>query len=78
MANNQTVQELKAERVQEEMVALADGTFRLSLKAERVQEPTAVAAGPNAQRSSFEVSLSFQQKQPVRIELPAVEAIITI
>ena len=78
MIENQTVQKLKAERVQEEIGVAVDEGFRLSLKAERVQEPTEVAAGPNAQRSSFEVSLSFQQKLPVRIELPAVETIITV
>jgi hypothetical protein len=33
------VQELKAERVQEEIALVAEEPFRISLKAERVQEP---------------------------------------
>ena len=81
MERTQSVQELKAERVQEELVALAVAAepFQISLKAERVQEPAAVAVGASTQGSSgFALSLSFQQKQPVKIEVPALGTIITL
>jgi hypothetical protein len=74
----QAVQELKAERVQEE-IALVDEAFRISLKAERVQQPGALALGPAAQPSSaFELNLTLHPKQPVKIDLTALGATITI
>jgi len=79
MAMKQAVQELKAERVQEEAAAMAAAPFRVSLKAERVQEPGAFAAEPEAQwPPAFELNLQLRQKQPVKIELTALETVITI
>ena len=75
----EAVQELKAERVQEENALVAEEPFRISLKAERVQQPGALAAEPAAQPSSaFEMSLTLSPKQPVRIDLSAFGASITI
>ena len=80
MTNTQTVavQELKAERVQGEVMAVAEEPFRLSLKAERVQEPEALAAEPAGPRASLELDLQLSQKQPVMIELIDVGTILTI
>lgn len=76
---NQGVPELKAERVQEERVAVPvrkgalfvdvmDEPVWVSLKAERVQEPASVAAAGKAQLpSEFHVTVSH--KQPITIEL---------
>ena len=58
METQQQVQELKAERVQEE-IAAADEPFRLSLKAERVQEPVAVRA-PISEQAGGTVSLAYE------------------
>ena len=75
----QAVQELKPERVQEEITLVAEEPFRISLKAERVQQPSALGAEPAAQPSSaFEMSLTLSPKQPVRIDLSAFGASITI
>ncbi|HYU35281.1 MAG TPA: hypothetical protein VEW48_24270 [Thermoanaerobaculia bacterium] len=79
MTEQNTVQELKAERVQEEMqlVDVADDPFWVSLKAERVQEPELFAGARGGQLSStFELTLS--QKQPVTIELMALGVTITL
>jgi hypothetical protein len=76
----QAVQELKSERVQEEIaLVVGDEPFRISLKSERVQQPGALAAGPDAQStSSFEMNLALSPKQTVRIDLSAFGASITI
>jgi hypothetical protein len=75
----QAVQELKAERVQEEMVLVGDEPFRILLKAERVQQPSALAAGPEAQWSTaFELDLMLNRQQPVKLELTTFGATITI
>jgi hypothetical protein len=51
--------------------------FRLSLKAERVQQPELAALGAGVPMSSaFE--LTINQKQPVTIELPALQVVITL
>lgn len=79
MEKTQNVQDLKSERVQEELMAVvvADEPFQISLKAERVQEPVAIA-GVGGLVSSFALNLSFQQKLPVKIEVPALGTIITL
>ena len=70
-----TVQELKAERVQEEL--MAQEPFRIWLKAERIQEPELAAAGAEGTPpSSFELALS--QPQAVTIELLSVQAVVTL
>jgi hypothetical protein len=69
-------QELKAERVQEEMVAEVL-PVRAWLKAERVQEPVSVAAkGAGKLSSAFE--LMTHQQEPVKVELLAHEIVITL
>ena len=71
------VQELKSERVQEELALVAEEPFRIWLKSERVQEPAFAALGAGVPMSSaFE--LIINQKQPVTIELPAFQAVITL
>jgi hypothetical protein len=77
MKTQQMVQELKAERVQEEMVAAEAPLYRASLKAERVQEPVSVAAG-GAGRASSAFELMIHQKEPVKIELLAYQIVITL
>jgi hypothetical protein len=75
----QAAQDLKSERVQEEIALVRDEPFRISLKAERVQQPSALALGPDTQPSSaFEMNLTLSPKQPVRIDLSAFGASITI
>jgi hypothetical protein len=75
METTQAVQELKAERVQQEMVA--EEPFRVSLKAERVQEPGVFA--PEEQFSSaFELNLNLSQKEELKFELMALGAIVTV
>ncbi len=69
-------QELKAERVQEELMAVEEA-YRFALKAERVQEPVAVAASTAVPLiSAFE--LSMNQAQPVTIELHGLQIVITL
>jgi hypothetical protein len=73
----EVVQELKAEPVQEEIALVAEEPFRISLKAERVQEPAFAALGAGRPLSSaFE--LTINQRQPVTIELPAIQTVITL
>jgi hypothetical protein len=75
MKTQQMVQEeLKSERVQEEMVAEAP-MYRAWLKAERVQEPAAAAAERGKVSSAFE--LMIHQQEPVKVELLAQEIVIT-
>lgn len=69
-------QELKAERVQQELMAVQEPCW-ISLKAERVQVPEAAAAGEKvALSSAFE--LSINQAQPMTIELLALGVVITL
>ena len=73
----EAVQELKAERVQEEIALAVEEPFRISLKAERVQEPAFATLGAGGPLSSaFE--LTINQRQPVTIELPALQTVITL
>ena len=76
METQTNVQELKAERVQEEMVAEML-PVRAWLKAERVQEPVSVAAG-GAGRVASAFELMIHQQEPVKIELQAHEIVITL
>ncbi len=74
MKTQQMVQELKAERVQEEL-AMVEEPYQIAPKAERVQEPLAVA-GAVPLSSAFELTIS--QKQPVSIELLGHQIVITL
>ena len=66
MDTQQTVQKLNVEE-----------PFRISLKAERVQQPELAALGAEVPlTSAFE--LTINQKQPVTIELPGLQAVITL
>jgi len=79
MATKQIVQELKAERVQEEIALVTAEPFRLSLKAERVQEPAAFLMGPDPQWvAAVDLNLQLSPKQPVKIELTTLGTVITI
>jgi hypothetical protein len=81
MAKNQTVQEqeLKAERVQEEIALVAGEPFRISLKAERVQTPSASAEGPAAQgAAALALNLKLSEMQPVTITLTGQGTFISI
>ena len=78
MVMKQAVQELKAERVQEEITAVPALPVRVSLKAERVQEPVSAPGLEGQETSGFELNLWLRPKQPVKIELTALETIITI
>lgn len=78
MAKTQSVQELKAERVQEEL-AVAGEPFRISLKAERVQGPSASAEGTATQgATAFALNLELSEVQPVTITLSERGTFITI
>jgi hypothetical protein len=74
MKTQQVVQELKSERVQEEM--MAEEPFRVFLKSERVQEPALANAG-GEETSSF-LELTLNQQQPVTIALDALQIVITL
>ena len=79
METTQNVQELKAERVQEELALLAEEPFRISLKAERVQVPSVSAVEPAAQGvAAVALNLELSDMRQVRIELPGMDTIITI
>lgn len=71
----QMVQELKPERVQKELV-LVEESYRVSLKAERVQEPALAGVEAMSLSSAFELTVS--QRQPVSIELLALQVVITL
>jgi len=77
MNENQTMQELKSERVQEEL-ALAGGPFRISLKAERVQAPSASAVEAAPEAAAFALNLELSEMLPVTIALTEQGTIITI
>ena len=77
MKTQPMVQELKAERVQEELMAVEAPLYRAWLKAERVQEPALAAAGGEGKVSSaFE--LMIHQQEPVKVELLAHQIVITL
>jgi hypothetical protein len=80
MATKLAVQELKSERVQEEIMTVAGEPFRVSLKAERVQVPSASAVEPAAQGvAAFALSLELMgEVQPVTIAFTGQGTIITI
>jgi hypothetical protein len=71
------VQELKSERVQEELVAAVEEPFWISLKSERVQEPALAAAGMEATVASL-YELSFNQMSVVTVRLAEPQAVITL
>jgi hypothetical protein len=68
-------QELKSERVQEEKRRVVEEPCTVTLKSERVQKPAYLTEG-STQSSSFELHLN--QKQPVTIELLALQTVITL
>jgi hypothetical protein len=78
----QQTQELKSERVQEEMVPLqieAEEPFRISLKAERVQEPESLRVPVSIQTGgtvSLAYEMSFNQMREVAIELNEPQIVI--
>jgi hypothetical protein len=72
------VQELKAERVQEEMTLdlfeiLPEEPFRISLKAERVQEPSSLLAPV-----SLAYEISFNQMRAVTVELNEPQIVVNL
>jgi len=74
MATQQAVQELKAERVQEEL--MAEEPYWMWLKAERVQQPELAAAGAEGKLSSLKLAVSQQQK--VSVELLDLQVVVTL
>jgi len=70
----QLVQELKSERVQEEL--LAEEPYRISLKSERVQAAVAAGGAEGKVSSVFEVAVN--QMQPVTIDLLEMQAVLTL
>ena len=87
---NQSMPELKAERVQEErmsvpvavrkgalFVDVMDEPVWVSLKAERVQEPASVAAAGTG-RTSSELEMTVGHKQPITIELQELGTVIKL
>jgi hypothetical protein len=68
------VQELKSERVQQELVL--GEPFRISLKSERVQEALAPAGAMGKVSAVYE--LSFNQERAVTIELRELQTVITL
>jgi hypothetical protein len=79
METTQNEQELKAERVQEELARVVVEPFRISLKAERVQGPSASAVEPAAQGAAVvALSLELSERQPVTIALTGEGATITV
>lgn len=81
METQQQVQELKAERVQEEMVAVAliEEPFTIFLKAERVQQPLTVQApisAPAGETVSLAYEMSFNQVKGVTVELQEPQIVL--
>jgi len=74
METQKVVQELKAERVQQEL--MLEEPFRISLKAERVQE-SLVPAGAGG-TVSFAYELSFNQMRDVTVALNEPQVVITL
>jgi hypothetical protein len=75
METQDFTQELKSERVQEEKRRVVVDPWTVALKSERVQKPAYLTEG-STQSSSFELHLN--QKQPVTIELLALQTVITL
>jgi hypothetical protein len=74
MVAHHPVQELKSERVQQELVL--EEPFRISLKSERVQEELAPAGAVGKVSTFYE--LSFNQTRAVMVELHELQAVITL
>ncbi len=77
METQQDVQELKAERVQEELAAAAiEMPFQISLKAERVQDPALAMAGTGGVISAaYELSFNLRS---VAIEINPSQINVTV
>ena len=74
--NTDAVQELKSERVQEEMVVVAEPEpYLVSLKSERVQEPELFGDG---ERAISVIELAMSRMIAVTIELQALQAVVTL
>ena len=73
MQTQQVVQELKAERVQQEL--MLEEPFEISLKAERVQESLVPAGAGGTVSSTY--TLSFNQMRVVKVELNEPQIVIT-
>jgi len=78
METTQVVQELKAERVQEELAVagVAAEPWSVSLKAERVQSPAIFGEEGGEFTAAFEMSL--HQAKPVTIEFVPLGIVITV
>ena len=77
-----TNQELKSERVQEEIMAVdrvaeVKDPLVISLKAERVQEPAAATVPARGRLTSY-LELAVNPYERVTIELPALDATIIL
>ena len=77
MDTQQDVQELKAERVQEELAAAPlEMPFQISLKAERVQEPSLAQAGAGTVVSAtYELSFNLRS---VAIDIAQSQINVTV
>ena len=76
METQQDVQELKAERVQEELAAADEMPFQISLKAERVQDPALALAGAGGIISTaYELSSNLRS---VAIEIGQSQISVTV
>lgn len=76
------VQEQKAERMQEEIMAVdvpgvSEAPLVISLKAERVQEPASLSPAPGARSASF-VELAVNPYQKVTVDLQALQVSIIL
>ncbi len=76
------VQELKAERVQEEIAAglfqiVPEEPFRISLKAERVQEPSSLLASAGG-TVSLAYEMSFNQMRAVTVHLEEPQIVVNL
>ncbi|HYU34674.1 MAG TPA: hypothetical protein VEW48_21185 [Thermoanaerobaculia bacterium] len=72
----QSVQELKAERVQEELAAVDEMPFQISLKAERVQDPMLALSGAGGIVSTaYELSFNLRS---VAIEIGQSQISVTV
>jgi hypothetical protein len=74
----QSEQELKSERVQEELAVAAEPEpYLVSLKSERVQEPELFTAGVGDRVTSV-IELVMSRMHPVTIELQALQMVVTL
>ena len=74
--NTQNVQELKSERVQEEL--LVEEPYWILLKSERVQEEVAAPGAEGGKASSSVFELAVSRVQPVTIELLEMQVVLTL